>query len=251
MKKQIKQYKPLNVSLTVIFIIALALFMLTFSIGVPIYCRFLYYIQINTLKLPESTGWSYDTIKEAYDDVLNFCTLPNYPFGTGSLKWTESEAAHFADCKKLFNLNLYVLISTFVITLALSLLNGFKVITLCRPLKRRAYFYSAVAAVALPVVIALVALVVGFDNAFAAFHKIFFPGKENWVFDPNTEEVILIMPEQFFMNCAIIIGVTLVAFAAGLIIADCVLHSRDKKKEAAKTGASEKEDTAEDTAAEN
>lgn len=217
-------------SLTVLLIIALALFMLTFSIGVPIYCRFLYYIQINTLNLPESTGWSYETIKEAYDDVLNFCTLPNYPFGTGSLKWTESEAAHFADCKKLFNLNLYVLISSFVAGFALILLNKFKVITLCRPLGRRAYFYSAVAAVALPVVIALIALIVGFDNAFAAFHKVFFPGKENWVFNPNTEEVILIMPEQFFMNCAIIIGVTLVAFAAGLITADFILHHKEFKK---------------------
>ncbi len=84
-------------SLTVIFIISLTLFILTFSIGLPIYSRFFYYIQIKTLKMEETTGWSYSTIKAAYDDVSNYLTLPNRPFGTGELKWTAAEAAPFAD----------------------------------------------------------------------------------------------------------------------------------------------------------
>ncbi len=201
--------------------------MLTFSIGLPIYCRFFYYIQIKTLKMEEATGWSYDTIKAAYDDVLNYLTLPNRPFGTGELKWTAEEAAHFADCKTLFNLNLAVMIISGAASLALVLLNRFKVITLCRPFGHRAYLLSAVIAVALPVIIGCLAAI-DFEKAFLIFHKIFFPGKSNWTFNPATEQIINVMPQEFFMNCAIIIGVGLVAFSAALIIADLVLTKKDR-----------------------
>ena len=45
--------------------------------------------QINALNLPQQTGWSAETIREAYDQVLDFCVL-GAPFGTGELAWSES-----------------------------------------------------------------------------------------------------------------------------------------------------------------
>lgn len=225
--RQYKQYKPLNITLTAVFIVALVILMLTFSIGLPIYCRFFYYIQIKTLKMEENTGWDYATIKAAYDDVLNFLTLPNRPFGTGALKWSEEGASHFADCKGLFTLNLCGLLCSAAVVAALAVLNRLKIITLCRPLGHRAYFLSAIIAVVLPLVIGALCAI-NFDVAFEVFHKIFFPGKSNWVFDPRTDEIIEVMPEEFFMNCAIIIGVSLVAFAAALIAADLILTYKEK-----------------------
>ena len=226
--KEFKQYKPLNIALTVVFIIALVILMITFSIGLPIYCRFFYYIQIKTLGMEQKTGWDYATINTAYDDVLNFCTLPGYPFGTGALKWTEEEAAHFADCKVLFDLNFWGLLCSAIITATLVILNRFKVVTILKPLGHRAYFWAAIIAVALPVIVGLLCVIVGFDRAFNVFHAIFFPGKENWVFDWNKEQIIQVMPEEFFMNCAIIIGVALIAVSASLITADLILTRREK-----------------------
>lgn len=226
-----KAKKRLNISLTVVFITALALFIITFSIGIPIYCRFFYYIQINTLNLPEKTGWSYAEIREAYDNCLNFCTMPWVEFSTYPLKWSQRGAEHFADCKKLFDLNFWVMLSSVVITLTLLLLNRFKVITFKSFHGRRAYFYSAVVAVALPVLLMLIVLIVGFDRAFEAFHRVFFPGKTNWYIDPMADQIIDIMPEEFFMNCAIIIAVALITFATSLIVTDVVLYKRDKKQE--------------------
>ncbi len=228
--------RAVNIALTVVFVVTLTLFILTFAIGLPIYCRFFYYLQIKTLKLEEATGWSYEVIKEAYDEVLNYLTLPNRPFGTGALKWTAEEAAHFADCKVLFDLNLGVLVSSGAVTLTLTLLNRFKVIRLARPFGHGAYLISAVAALALPVVIIILALIVGFDKAFTAFHAVFFPGKDNWYFNPNTEQIIRVMPEEFFMNCAIIIAVGLIAFAVALIIADAVITKKLKKGRKADDG---------------
>ncbi len=218
-----------NKIFTTIFIIALIAFMITFSIGIPIYCRFLYYIQIKTLGLEEATGWSFDVIKEAYDDVLNYLTLPGFEFSTGQLKWSESGKAHFDDCKTLFNLNLGVLIGSAVLLIITGVLVKLKKVTLCRPFGHSACFLAAILAVALPVVIGLLIAAVGFDAAFEVFHAIFFPGKTNWVFNSRTDQVILIMPEQFFLNCAIIIGVVLLAFAAALIIYDAVTCKKRKK----------------------
>lgn len=221
--------RGLNITLTVVFAVALVLFMLTFSIGIPIYCRFLYYIQINTLDLPAKTGWSYEVIKEAYDDILNFCTLPGYPCVTGQLKLSESGAAHFADCKALFSLNFWTLLVSGAVSLTLILLNRFKVIAFARPFGRGAYLISAVAAVALPVIIILLVLIVGFDRAFEAFHAVFFPGKDNWIFDWNEDQIIRVMPQEFFMNCAIEIAVALIVFSASLITADIVICRKRKK----------------------
>lgn len=226
--KEIKQYKPLNITLTAVFITALIIFMLTFSIGLPIYCRFLYYIQIKTLNLEAKTGWDYNTIKTAYDDVLNYLTLPNRPFGTGELKWSEDGASHFADCKVLFDLNFIGLLFSSLTAAALAILHRLKIITLCRPFKRAPYFLAAVIAVALPVVIGL-ACAIDFDNAFQVFHSIFFPNKTNWQFDPGRDEIIEIMPEEFFMNCAIVIGVSLFALSSAFIATDLIL-SRKKNR---------------------
>ena len=223
-----KAKNGIDIAVTVIFGVALVIFMLTFSIGLPIYCRFFYYIQIKTLKMEEATGWDYKTIKNAYDDVLNYLTLPNRPFGTGALKWTESEASHFADCKVLFNLNLAGMIVSGAISLASILLNRFKVIALKKPFGHNVYLISAIAAVALPVIIGLLACI-NFDKAFVIFHSIFFPGKDNWYFNPSTEQIIEVMPQEFFMNCAIIIGVGLIAFASALIATDLILTAKRKK----------------------
>ncbi len=228
-----KYKNPIDITLTVIFVVALVLFMLTFSIGLPIYCRFFYYIQIKTLNLPAEAAKygieaDYSQIKTAYDQILNFCTLPNQTFRSGIFKMSESGISHFADCKALFGLNLAVMICSGIVTLALVLLNNFKVITLKRPLGHRAYLLSACIALALPVIIGALAAI-NFDRAFEIFHGVFFPGKTNWTFDPYHDQIITVMPQQFFVNCAVIIGVGLITFSSALICAGLIFKAKDKK----------------------
>lgn len=233
-KNKAPQYGGRNIKnklITALFCVALVLFLITFSIGLPIYCRFFYYIQINTLNLPEKTGWSYDVIKTAYDEVLDFCTLAWVTeFSAGALKFSASGAAHFADCKVLFNLNLSVLICSAAALVTILVLQKCKVVQVLKFKGHRAYFWAAGAAVALPVLIILIVLIAGFDRAFEVFHAIFFPGKSNWIFNYRTDQIILCMPEEFFMNCAIIIAVGLVSFSGALIAADLILNKKAKNK---------------------
>ena len=227
-----KSKKAIDITLTVVFIVMLVVFILTFSIGLPIYCRFFYYIQIKTLNLPEAAASygikaDYNDIKTAYDQILNFCTLPNQPFKSGIFNMSESGKSHFADCKVLFDLNLAGMIVSGAIALTLILLNRFKVIKLVRIKGHRAYLISAIVALALPLVIGALAAI-DFDKAFEIFHGIFFPGKTNWTFDPYYDQIITVMPQEFFMNCAIIIGVGLIVFSTALIAADLVLWRKEK-----------------------
>lgn len=218
-----------NKILTVIFCIALVLLLITASIGLPIYCRFFYYIQIKTLNLEAETGFNYGQIKTAYDEVLNYLTLPGFAFGTGELKWSADGAAHFADCKGLFNLNLTVLICSSVTVITMLVLQKFKKLKLVTFFKRGAAFWSGIFALAIPLI--LVGIVAAdFDKAFEVFHTVFFPGKDNWLFNPKTDEIILILPQEFFMNCAILIAVGLITFSSSLIAADFISAHVKKKK---------------------
>ena len=62
---------------------------------------------------------------------------------------------------------------------------------------------------------------VDFDRFFTLFHAIFFPGKDNWLFHPRLDPVILILPQEFFRNCAILILAVLLAVCTALIVRDC------------------------------
>lgn len=206
-------------------IAALAGLILSFSIAVPILFRPFYYVQIDALDLPERTGWSEETIREAYDQVLDFCVLGK-PFGTGQLAWSESGYSHFADVRGLFLLDFAVLGVTGGIVVLLLILRLTGKLSFHRFLGRGPGFWAGVTAGGLVLVVAALAAL-DFQRAFVVFHALFFPGKDNWIFDPATDQIILVMPEVFFRNCAILIGVVLLVCCAGLILAD--LRPRRKK----------------------
>ncbi len=196
----------------VIFAVALVLLVLTVSIGLPIYLRPFYYAHIDALELDQSSGFTKEQIRTAYDEVLDYLTLPGRPFGTGEIAHSEEGAAHFADCKVLFDLNAGVLVGSAVVVVAIFL--GRKRWKL--PSLRPAAFWAGVSALTLPVVVGSLAAA-DFDRAFVIFHQIFFPGKDNWIFDYYADPIIRVLPQTFFMNCAILIGAGLITLSGCLV----------------------------------
>ena len=205
-------------SFTVLLAVALALALLTGAIAVPILCRPFYYAHIGPLGLEESTGLTEEEIKTAFDEMLDYCQ-GGEEFSTGVLKWSESGKSHFTDVRFLFQLDFQVLVG------ALALL------TACLLLIRRgrhrpapilglgpAFWAGAGLGGVFLVVGALAAL--DFDRAFVVFHALFFPGKDNWLFDPAQDQIINILPQAFFRNCAILILGILVLGCAALIVFD-------------------------------
>ena len=220
--------KIVNNSLTVLLIVSLIILMITFSIGLPIYFRPFYYLHIKGLKMVETTKWSYFTIKNAYDEVLDFLVL-NKPFGTGELRYSSEGKAHFEDCKILFDLNFYCLLGSFVISSVILILNKFKKIEIKRYFNFHPIFYSSIVAILIPLIVGILASI-DFDRAFEVFHMIFFPGKDNWLFDPVTDQIIRVMPQTFFRNCAILIGASLLIITISSITIQIIIKVKNNKK---------------------
>ena len=67
-----------------------------------------------------------------------------------------------------------------------------------------------------------------FNKAFEIFHKIFFPGKDNWMFSWYEDEIIRILPQDFFMNCAILILCSIILLCLGCIAYGLIGKYREK-----------------------
>lgn len=216
----------LNRLSSLVMAVTLFLFILTTSIGLPIYIRPFYYAHIHSMDMPEKTGYTYEQIKEAYDEVLDYLTIPGREFGTGVMAHSEEGAAHFADCKVLFDLNAVVLLCSGAVLLALLFLR--RKVGPYRLFGKPSALWSAGAVIVIPIVVGALASL-DFNRAFVIFHGIFFPGKDNWMFNPYTDEIIWVMPQDFFMNCAILIGVGVVLQA--LFIIACYFVSKLFRRE--------------------
>ena len=203
--------------LTVVYIIAVCILIVTFSISLPIYVRPFYYSQIDSLNLTESSGKTETEIREAYNQVLDYLTLPRQEFGTGVFRHSKAGASHFADCKWLFALNFWLLIISFILTLCLNVLQKLKKVTLCRPFGLHPAVISAFGILGILIPIGIAAAI-DFEALFNLFHEVFFTGKENWLFDTFWDPVIEILPLQFFLNCAILITISLVTISLTIII---------------------------------
>lgn len=206
----------------------IAILIITFSIGLPIYVRPFYYVQIDILNIEEYvayiedySGFTDEDIKEAFDEVMDYLTIPGKEFGTGKFPYSEEGKSHFVDCKVLFDLNISAFIISLIGFATLMILKKVGVFELWRPFGMNVAFSSGAYTLGGFALIGGLAAI-NFDTAFTVFHKIFFPGKDNWLFNPYTDGIIMILPQDFFMNCAIlilssIIILCLVCIASGLI----------------------------------
>lgn len=211
--------------LFVCYSVLLALIVLSGSIAVPILCRPFYYAHVGVLDLTGYTGLTEEQIRASYDAVLDYCTGKTDIFSVGPLPFSPSGADHFADVQKLFLLDLWVLRASLIGLVAL--------LFLCRRWKLCPYRFldcgpglwaAGGLGISFLVVGGLAAL--DFDRAFVIFHRLFFPGKDNWIFDWRTDPVILILPQEFFRNCAILVLALLLLWCGALAVFDRVRYMR-------------------------
>ena len=205
-----------NRLLTTIFILFSILLIISFSIALPIYIRPFYYAHIDAYNLEETTGKSKAQIKEAYNEVLDYLTLPGKEFGTGGFEYSEDGKNHFADCKKLFNLNFSVFIISLSVIVALCFLNKKNYFSFSRPFGKHLSLTVGTVTILFIMLIGG-ACAIDFDTAFFVFHKIFFYGKYNWLFDPQTDPIINALPQEFFFNCGILIISSIIIISIILI----------------------------------
>lgn len=227
----------------IVLVIAGLAFILSFSIAAPILIRPLYTLRIDSMHLTQMSGLTKDQIKEAYNEVLDYCIGRTDTFSAGILPYSQSGASHFADCRRLFILDFQVL----AVSAALLLINGLVRLFMnrrkrlaadsnaigsnvnggsavgCKVGRANIYQPSRLGSMGWPFYSGLIMLIlaallgicsaIDFERLFLFLHGVLFPGKTNWVFDPDTDPVINILPEEFFLQCMIVIAVLLVGLS--------------------------------------
>ena len=213
--------------LSVVLSVLIALVVLTGSIAVPLLCRSFYYAHIGPMGL-EGYGLSRAEIETAYNEMMDFCLGRREEFSAGVLAFSQSGADHFADVRGLFLLDLWVLRASLAALLAVLVVCKVKRIRPQRFLGRGHGFWAAAGLGASFLLVGGLAAL-DFDRAFVIFHSLFFPGKDNWIFDWHTDPIILFLPQDFFRSCAILILALLLVWCAALIAADLWAGKGEKR----------------------
>ena len=188
--------------------VALFFSFIIFFVKVVINFRQLYYFDIRYLKIEQTSGISIDNIKINYDYLINFLDSSNpNSFKLPSLPSSLHSKIHFWDVYYLIN-NLTNLFYILVL-----LLIFFVFITL----KSKNFLYLKITGIALlllPFILSPLYFV-DFDSFFSSFHKLIF-NNNYWLFDPKTDPIILILPEEFFMHCLLLI--IILCFCSGVAL---------------------------------
>lgn len=221
-----KDKRIIDIITTIAVIIITPVFFVAISALIPCTIRPFYYNSIGPLHIEEYSGFTRPVIIEAFNDVMNFIWR-GAEFKTGQLAWTEAEKGHFQDCIPLFHLQLILSIVSGILLITYIVLVKLKVL---KPVHFKGFspfmYGGAISLVALAFVGIFAAI--DFDTLFTIFHTIAFPGKENWVFDWDTEQIIRILPESFFFTCAAFIISMVIIQSITVIVLGIIF--RDKKK---------------------
>ena len=190
--------------------------MISLSVVFVLNFRPLYDWDMKWLNIPETSGYPAEEIKANYDALIDY----NSMFYTGALKFptlSQSEEAtiHFAEVKNIFVVFQVVAIATTILSVASLLYYRKK-----HP--RRSLRYAGYMGLALPVVFGI-GIALSWDKLFVLFHQILFRN-DYWLFDSATDPIILMLPDAYFMHCAIaILGLVMLGSVLCLLVGKRVI----------------------------
>ena len=161
------------------------------------------------------TGFDEYTLGYVTGELLGDLVPSNGDFDIavgGTPVLTDRERAHMRDVRGVF-LGFFGLVTASAVALIVTFRGA-------RATEARAAAWRAVGSGARGLVIALAVAgafaLFAFDAAFEVFHRLFFSAG-SYTFDPRTDRLVQLFPEQFWSDTAIAVGV--VAVAAALVTA--------------------------------
>lgn len=189
-----------------------------FSVKLVINFKPLYYYDIINLNIEKTSGLSTSIIKLNYDYLISYLHKSNAKsFSLPTLASTYNAEFHFYEVHNLISrlsFTFYLLIP--ILTAGIVFM-----------MHKRLFLFLRIcgtALIILPFVIFPI-ISINFDRFFTLFHKLIFHNNY-WLFDPKADPVILILPEEFFMHCLILIIV--LSFLIGIILL-CLYRNANKK----------------------
>lgn len=174
------------------------LFLLSISIFLTICVAWLFYgVEVEQLHLLNQVIFSRQELLKNYNHLLDYLINPfHLTLNMPNFKSSKDGLHHFFQVKLLFHLvEVIILVATYpaICFIRYHLKNK----TLY--LYKNYFLYAAF----IPMLIGLFAVIMGFDQFFTLFHQILFIGDSSWLFNPVTDPIIWVLPEEFFLHCFI------------------------------------------------
>lgn len=172
---------------SILWIIALSV-TLTIFLAIPLFFGEIFWYQLTDLvQMTAGKIWHNFLILMNYliNPLETKLSMPDFPSSASGLH-------HFAEVKNLFMLVFFLTIILIPFTIRFIKENLSLV------------FNNALRVVMLfPLAIGVIAWLIGIDRFFVAFHEVLFRDN-SWLFDPATDPIISVLPEQFFMHSFLI-----------------------------------------------
>ena len=205
--------------------IALMLFIISAAVTITLNFRPLFYFDIDYLDIEAQSGFSKEDIRKNYDALIDYNSMLNHDtLEFPTLPMSEGGRIHFEEVKQIFVAIEYIFIASGIIGLALILL------LICKFKEFLFLKLAAILTIAIPAVLAIL-ISINWEAAFVTFHHIFF-NNDYWLFYPDKDPVILMLPDEFFFHCAamILILVILGSFISFMIYR--ILRKKNLKRTA-------------------
>lgn len=202
----------------IILALVLTLFLITLAICLTVFFKPLYYYDIYNLNIHKIVNMDVETIKHNYDILIQYQSI----FYQGELNlpnfiMSNNGRIHFEEVKVIFEAIQILCITSGIISLFM----------IRSHIKEKEYEFlklTSIFSIVIPAFIGMLASI-DFDKAFVIFHKIFFRN-DFWIFDYRTDPVIMILPQDFFMHCFIMIVGLVILFSV-----ICYIVYRRKRKQ--------------------
>ncbi len=183
------------------------LFLISAAVYLTLVCRPLYYFDMQYLKIAEESGYSEKEIRENYDALIDYNLSPRQEkLEFPTLPMSREGEIHFGEVKVIFQLFLRILAVTAPAA----------VIVFC--VKKWKLTFLKWAGLLTPLLVAVLAILIAvdWDRAFVLFHELVF-ANDYWLFDPVTDPVITILPDTYFLHCAVLI-LTLILIGSAVCV---------------------------------
>lgn len=209
------------ITLVVSYSIAFSIFAL--ATMVVVYGKWLYYFEIDFLNIPDLADMTKDEIKRNYNVLITYLS----PFYDGALQFPTLDMStngriHFVDVKNILVKIQYVMYATITI----AVIGG---VYLLKRKNEKFLLHGSILTIIFPIALML-PIAINFEKSFVLFHKLLF-SNDYWMFDIETDPIILTLPEEFFMHAACVI---LLLILSGSILCYGVYKYLVKKKRVSK-----------------
>lgn len=198
--------KFLNVLFSICISIVIIVGVINFTVGF----KQLYYFDIDYLNISELSGLSKDDIKLNYDYLIDYNLNKNVSeFKLPTLKSSPQGKIHFEEVRNIFqNINKLakLLLVVSLVGIILSVKN--KNIKILKT--------TSITLIIMPLLLT-VPILLNFEKSFIIFHKLLFRN-DYWIFNPDSDPVINILPEEFFFHSGMMILILILLVSIVLFV---------------------------------